>query len=58
MAKDNQVAQKEIPVIERIFDDARSGNFSHGKSLTLPIVRDEDLMTPIDICLSKDNLNI
>lgn len=58
LANNFKSAQKQLKYVDQIFKLARSGHYSDGRSLTLPITQDEDLMTPLDICLQENNLNI
>jgi hypothetical protein len=51
LANNFKSAQKQLKYVEKIFKDASSGKYSDLVSLTLPITQDEDLMTPLDICL-------
>jgi hypothetical protein len=49
----------KLSVLQQVFDDAASGLLTDGKPVLLPIIMDEDMQTPIDICLrDKKNLNV
>lgn len=57
IAEDKLIPEKESHLRE-IFDRANKDHFNDGHRLTIPIFRDLNGMTPLDICLEAKTLNL
>jgi hypothetical protein len=55
---ENKALSNKEKHFKKIFESVNSGKFNKGQRLTIPIFRDNEGNTPLDICLDDQTLNL